>query len=82
MVAGWIYADNVIKWVGDMIGGVWVDGAMMMSLDASFIPRSLAYSTLLHGVLTKEFREQEGRVVLLADAWYSSLRCAWISACI
>ena len=81
MVAGWFHDGNI----ADAIGGVWVDGVMrtsdIMSTGnwRSFVPRSLAYSAVLMGVLTKEFTGT-GRVLLLPDMWYTSRRCAWISA--
>jgi DNA-binding beta-propeller fold protein YncE len=43
----------------------------------SAIPISLCYSTLFEGVVVKC---DDGAVFVLRDAWYRSLRCAWLCA--
>ena len=50
-------------------------------VDYGFRPLSLAYSPLLGGIVVTELCGTD-RVVLLRDKWYSSLRCAWVTACV
>jgi hypothetical protein len=61
---------------------VGVDGVTTTSIvDGSFESLSLCYSPALNGVCVNE-EDGGGRVVLFSDVWYSSLRCAWVSACV
>jgi hypothetical protein len=93
---GAMYEADGRRYVRAMSGGVQtttgsvvqvgVDGVVShrVIIEAGgFVPHSLAYFEVLDGVVAWECNGS-GRVVLLRqhNAWSSSLRCAWLSACI
>ncbi len=55
------------------------DGVTVQNIIISSFPWSLSCSPSLNGVVVKCY---DGSVFVLRDAWYQSLRCEWVHACV
>jgi DNA-binding beta-propeller fold protein YncE len=71
---------SIVVAVREGVATLSADGVTMAVKDVGFRPFSLTYSPVLNGMVVME--KHGGRVALLPEEWGSSLRCAWVSACV